>query len=348
MRIFLKKFAKFLLGIAIPLFLLFISYIYYDPFKVVNHYDSYYTSNTQNLITLNRDYVSVETFLNNNPNYHYDSFIFGNSRSRFFEMNTWSSYINSDRCFHFDASGESLYGIYKKFEFLEERQTKINNALILFDYSTLKETKNSKGHLFIKHWRLSNQSRIDFHLEFFKAYCSYRFLPAYLDFRLSGKIKDYMIKGHLLGEPEVDYNLKFNEVSFLAFEKLIKFKPTDYYNNDKMKLFYKRNSIQKFSPKVINEEQVVMLKSIKRILDKHHANFKIIINPLYDQLKIDTTDLKTLKQIFGINNVFDFSGINSITVDYKNYYEESHYRPQVSAEILKVIYSPKIKNNSNQ
>ena len=147
-----------------------------------------------------------------------------------------------------------------------------------------------------------------------------------------------MITGHLLDDTPLEYDLKFNEMRLKTFEDSIKAKPENYYNEKKMKLFFHRDSIQKYSPIVIKKEQLRMLEEINSMLKKHHANVKIVINPLYDQLKINAKDLETLKTIYGTENVFDFSGINAITNDYHNYYEESHYRPQVSAEIMKVIY----------
>src|ERR1019366_1173073 len=144
MKQFLKRFVIFISALLVPFLLALIAYLHYDPFEVVYHYDSYYVSGKPSYITLNRDFVSMETFLNNDPKYHYDSYIFGNSRVRFFEMNTWMKYIHSDKCFHFDASAETLYGIEKKIEFLDNRHNEIANAIVVLDYGTLRETTNSK------------------------------------------------------------------------------------------------------------------------------------------------------------------------------------------------------------
>ena len=108
-----------------------------------------------------------------------------------------------------------------------------------------------------------------------------------------------------------------------------------------MQKFYYRDSIQKYSPKVIGESQYRMLKEISEIFKKHKTKYKIIISPLYDQLKFNKSDVRILQMLFGDENVFDFSGINFITNDYHNYYENSHYRPHVADYIMKVIY----KNN---
>ena len=79
--------------------------------------------------------------------------------------------------------------------------------------------------------------------------------------------------------------------------------------------------------------------NIKRILDEDHTNYRILINPLYDQMKLDTNDMKVIVRVFGKENVFDFSGVNDITDDRRNFYEISHYRPQVAARMLDTAYA---------
>lgn len=44
--------------------------------------------------------------------------------------------------------------------------------------------------------------------------------------------------------------------------------------------------------------------------------------------------MEILKDIFGYENVFDFSGINEYTNDIHNYYERGHYRPILGALLL--------------
>ena len=82
-----------------------------------------------------------------------------------------------------------------------------------------------------------------------------------------------------------------------------------------------------------------MLQEIFDIFTKHKTNYKVIINPLYDQVKFNNQDLNYLIQLFGKDKVFDFSGVNKFTNDYKNYYETEHYRPTVANEVMKEIYN---------
>ena len=116
--------------VSLPVTLLLCVYVILDPFKVLYAYPSYYTSGVPCYIPCNRDFVSTETFRRYYPTNRYDSFIFGNSRSIFYEVKDWQQHIQSIHCFHFDASGESLYGICAKFRYLDRLGVGITNALI--------------------------------------------------------------------------------------------------------------------------------------------------------------------------------------------------------------------------
>jgi hypothetical protein len=50
------------------------------------------------------------------------------------------------------------------------------------------------------------------------------------------------------------------------------------------------------------------------------------------------------KELAGITDFWDFSGINSVTTNNYNYYESSHYRPFVGDMLLKVMFgAPAVK-----
>jgi hypothetical protein len=333
---------KVVIIFCLPFIILLIVYVYLDPFKVIRRYQSYYVSDVIPRVVLDRDYVSTATFDNNYSMYRYDSFIFGNSRSIFYEVKDWKPYIaETSSCFHFDASGETLYGLYKKIKYLERQNISINNALVIIDYSTLNGIEQVKmNHLSAISPQLEdNKNLISFHLCFIKAFFTPKFMIAYFDYKVSGKIRGYMTKNHLLDDRPVHYDLVTNELSYPLFERLIE--SGEYYTIERMKVFYQRDSIQSFSPVVIGEKQRNMLTDINAVFIKNRTNFKIIINPLYDQQKLNEKDILYLASLFGKERVFDFSGINELTDDYSNFYEASHYRPHVAREILQRIYSHK-------
>jgi hypothetical protein len=331
-----KRFLKKTVFYCLPLFILpVILYLIIDPFKVIYSYNEYVNTSKSYQYTQNRDYQSTTLYLKQYKKKIYDSFIFGNSRSLFYRDKTWAKYI-SGNIFHFDASGESLFGISGKLDLLKRKKVKINNALFVIDNSVLININNSDGHLFIKHPLVSNESSINFHYEMMKPFFS-KALLAYLDIYLTGIQKNYMSE---LGITQnlIELNNTSNEVRNTVYDFQIKSNPSKYYKS-RMNLFYKRDTILLFSPKVIGNEQKKLLRNISSILNENKTNFKLIISPLYDQKKLCAEDVNYLKSLFGTKNVCDFSGINSFTNDYKNYYEDSHYLPKVCDSILKKVYN---------
>ena len=92
---------------------------------------------------------------------------------------------------------------------------------------------------------------------------------------------------------------------------------------------------------VISDKASSMLSEMKAIFDRRGTDYRVIISPLYDRRKLNEADANAMRRIFGAELVFDYSGVNEFTTDFHNYYEESHYRPQVAREILKRIYEGK-------
>lgn len=337
---FLSRLFRFSLIGLIPLTIIGLLYIVFDPFKVLYNYNSFIESNSKGMVTLNQDYISTTTFVNNSEKINYNSFILGNSRSIFYQVSDWKKYLNQDdRCFHFDASSESLWALSKKIEFIDKKGDSIKNILLVLDYSVIIQDKPKSGHLFIISPTLVDNSNVfDFHKTFFSAFLSPKFFYAYIDFKISNKVKPYMRKNSLLDDDPRNYDVLTNELRFDYFENLML--EDKYYTPERLAVFYERDTInQKISPECIFENQKLIFNNIQNISRKHNTKIKIIINPLYDQLKLNQKDLDYLKILFGKENVFDFSGINKFTNDYKNYYENSHYRPHVAREIMEIVYS---------
>lgn len=339
MHKFIVKVLQFsLLGIT-PVSVVLALYLYFDPFKVLYDYESYFDNDKKVTVALNKDFVSTTTFIKNSKDIDYNSFILGNSRSIFFQISDWKQHLPADAlCYHFDASGESLWALNKKVEFIDKQGNDIENMLLILDYSILVQDKPKPGHIWIISPPLVNNSNIfEFHRTFFMAFITPRFFYAFFDYKISNKIKPYMQEGFLLDDRQRTYDYKTNELRFDYFEDLIS--RNKYYTPKRLSVFYKRDTtIQSYSPPSISENQMYMLENIYSILQKHKTDAKVVISPLYNQKKLNSADLNYLQALFGENNVFDFSGINRFTNNYENYYESSHYRPHIAKEIMKVIY----------
>jgi hypothetical protein len=335
MKLFFKNLNFFL----IPFYAIIAFYLIDDPFKVIWNYEEYYKTKQHGGIFLNKDHVSTSNYLNRYQSEKYNSFILGNSRSMFYNTDDWKLCLEGNVIpYHFDASGESIYGILKKLELLENLNQKIENALIILDYSTLSNTQSRDGHLYMTTSKLDRINTIQFQFTFFETFLNHKFFLANIDYKISG-IKNYMVKDGLMDNTSFSYNKINNQISFDEYDSLINI--NQYYTQERMSVFYSRDTIQKEAPKVIFQNQLEILNKIHLILKNHKTNYKIIINPLYDQHIINTKDFEILKEIFGKDNIHNFSGINEITNNYKNYYEDSHYRTIVCKQILNKIY----KNN---
>jgi len=334
----MKSFVSKTLFFLSPFIIGLLFYLSLDPFKVVRNYDEFYNDNDIGRVVLDKDYVSTTNFVNKYSKEKYDSFIFGNSRSMFYQVTDWKKNINpNSSCYHFDAAGETLFSLHKKITYLDNNSIPIKNTLLILDHETLNKVVSNSGHLGIVTPRLVNYNNfIDFHYTFLEAFFNTKFMFAYLDFKISNKIKPYMKEGYLIDDNKISYNPITNEFRFTDFEKLIS--KNKYYNENRLAVFYKRNSIPTYTKPAIFQTQKEILKDIYTIFLKNNTNFKIIINPLYNQEKLATEDLFFLKSTFGASSVFDYSGINEITKDYTNYYEASHYRPHIADKIMSEVY----------
>lgn len=313
-----------------------------DPFKVLWPHANYYPVSDQ-FVMLNRDVVSFEVYRKNAPVHHYDSFILGNSRSIFYPWRDWAACIGSDRVLHFDASSESLLGIDLKLRYLDGRCA-ISNCLIVLDSAALGTVTNQAGHLFTKHYLLAGGNAAAFQWKFLRAFLDRHFLTAYFDMKLRHTYKPYM--QDIFQTRVWDYDVDHNELSLdSTIEREIRTNPRAYYTS-RTNVFYPRDGVVRYSPIVVGQRQLELLSDMRNILEKHRTNYRIVISPHYNQVSLAREDLAVLRQLFGADKVFDFSGVNEFTSHVENYYEDSHYRPEVARGILREIYQGSVVNLS--
>ena len=333
----MRKFIIKLIAFFSPIVIILILFTFLDVFKVFKEYNDYYKDN---FITLNRELVCAETYRKYRDTEKYNSFIFGSSRSQAFKVKEWSKYLSLNaKPFHFDASGEGIYGISKKIEYIDELGDKIDNALIIVDRETLGQTSAREGHLFIPPTYISKKSRFEFYYTFLKAQVNPKFILAYIDYSIFKRHRKYM--GHLIEKSEfpLKTNIKNCDIWY-GYDESIKRDSIGYYKNLINKgVFYdrskKRNENNKIEIKLAEVEQ---LEKIKIILNKHNTFYKIVISPVYNQVPLEKEQEELLNKIFGEENVYNFAGKNKFTQSISNFYESSHYRPHVANEILKIIY----------
>ena len=319
---------------TIPFILVLLFSIYLDAFKVFKNYDNYFDDN---FIGLNREFVCTETYNKHRATEKFDSFIFGSSRSHAFKCQEWSKYLDEgSSAFHFDASGDGVYGVSNKVQYIDELGDSIKQALIVVDREFLIRTKNRDTHKSISPTQLSKESNFKFYFTFIKAQLNLKFIIAYLDYSLFKTHRNYM--GTFIRQSKYPFrNNKVNCDIWYGYDEHIKIDSLGYYNNLIQQKVFERTK-RSFSEYEITQLGIKQLNIIKDIFNRHNTNYKIIISPVYDQVPMENNQLQLLVQMFGIENVFNFSGENSYTEYIHNYYESQHYRPHVANDILKTIY----------
>ncbi|MGZ3861841.1 MAG: hypothetical protein ACXVPN_07685 [Bacteroidia bacterium] len=317
-------------------FLATAGYFYFDPFKVIHAYSNYSFLH----VTTNRDYISTEMFIKNRQRYNYNSFIFGSSRTLAYDPVHWKKHLTpNDSPFMFDASGETFQGVYRKIKFLDSSRVQMKNAIVILcrDASFFPP---QGGHLFIKDPRTCNDTRLSFNIAFLKAYFNPQFLLSYYTYILTGEYKPWM-RGYI-DNRNIKVDSITNKINILDQEEEITKTPGEYYAKRK-DVFYTRSGERTDTVPRINKNYERMLEEVAAIFKRQGTNYNVIISPLYEQTKFHPDDIALLKKIFG-ENLFDFSGENEFTKNIHNYYEKSHYRPNVGDSILNYIYQCKAQN----
>ncbi|GLB53027.1 hypothetical protein NBRC110019_20670 [Neptunitalea chrysea] len=305
-----------------------------DPFKIFGFQEYYATGH----IGLNRGMITTKSYNHYKDSLHFNSYIFGSSRSQAFKCKDWKPYLNANAVpFHFDASGENLRGIAQKIAYIDEQKDSLTNVLLVIDRYTLSDTQPKKGHMFIGMPCVTKASETEYYGTFLKAALTPDFLVAYADYSLFGVHRPYM--EHLV--QAYTYRHTVNHINcdiWYNADKEIAADSLEYYTqkiNDGT--FYQRTGNPDFECPVTQTE-IALLEAIKVTFTKHKTHYKIVISPTYDQIPLEENQVALLHKLFGKENVLNFSGVNYLTKAITNYYESSHYRPTVAKEILDSIY----------
>jgi hypothetical protein len=327
----LLYFTKRILIFGSPILFLAILYVFFDPFHVIYGKD-YYGSNF--LKTYNRNRISTEVFLRNNPKYQYRSFIFGSSRSSAFHTKDWSKFINDPQPFHFDAFNDNISGIAGKVKYIKKQGNKIENALLVIDNDTFSEQyEETESIVHLKDHRWQDTTNVfSYHLSFFKSFFKKQYFISYFDLKIFKKFRPYMDEFFKF---KYFYTEKSNDFLFPENIEAIRSDSIKYYSNPE---FLDRIKNPAAYDKKIKKDHLKDLKIIADIFKNDKTKCKVIISPLFDQRALNPVDLEILKIYFGKENIFDYSGVNKYTEDITNYYELSHYKPELGRVILSEIY----------
>ena len=320
------------LAIAIPLILLAGIYLWTDPFKCVHEFD------INDVDATNREYLSTELFIRNNPTYHYNSFIFSSSRGGGMNTYQWKQYLpGGAQPFLFQAWSESLTGIEMKLEYLSKHDVPIDNALLLFDIpGTFAKDQLPREALSMKHYLFTGQSKFGYNA---MQYFNFIQKPSLWVSSIKNQVHHNQVpceSDTITNDWEQDNQFNYTELPSQDSLKHC----SEMTRQTFLEKISHSNHIVSVSNPLITEQFESQLRHIKAILDAKHSDYHIIITPApcYTNPAISSEDLALLQAIFGDARVHNYSGINEMTEDYNNFSDPGHFGLRVGFMIIEDIY----------
>jgi hypothetical protein len=239
--------------------------------------------------------------------------------------------------FPYGAWNDSIDGTYERLTLVDSLSNKIDYALIIIDVDNSFIDRGPQP-LSGDHYLISKKTIPEYYL--MGALNYYRnplMVLSSIDYSLFHRKRGYM--KNFIGMGKSDIDPITNDFDVNSEKKLL----DDSVNYFKKLLpaFYKRPDEQRYAKKEINAGKINMLKKIKEIFDKRHTKYKLIISPLYDQIKLNSSDLNVLNEIFGKENVYDYAGISTKTNNIYNYTGNTHFRKKLGSILLKEVYNNK-------
>lgn len=334
MKRFLKRIVLF---IGVPLVVLLAVYLVTDPYKTLRPFSLDY------FVETNREYISTELFLRNDPKYHYNSFVFGSSRCCGINTYHWKHYLpEGARPYLFQAWGETLTGIAQKINYLDRNGNAIDHAMVLLDVpSSLGPEQLPKTVLSIKNYRFSGQPRWAYQARSFYGFVQ---KPSQWISAI-GNFVDPPVNVAFFDTITNDWDANNREADLSRQPE----KPCLKDCSPKVKsVFFKQiegktDADLRESEPLINEVLLTLLKQIKSVFDKHHTDYRIVITPAYCYANpsLNRGDRRILEDLFGVDRVYDYSGKNDLTVDYDNFSDPNHFGLCVGWQIIEDIYNSK-------
>lgn len=316
----------------VPFLPLVIIYFYYDPDMILHKYKRF----DETKVFLKEAHVGWQNYIQNRDSIDYNSFIMGNSCTMAFKTQAWEKYLNDkSKAVRFFDNAETIGGVFQKMQVLDSVGAKLDNVLVVIDRNSLIDTNplNSTNHLFSP--EVAGISRMEFNLRFLQEFLYPSRALAYAEYVITGKYSSRMSgvihNGDAIREP---YTNNFINPR----EQEISKKGESYWADHKREFRKKRINAGKEEKAVVFNAQLDLLNRMNVLCKKHNTNIKIIVGPDYYQKRINQADITKMKEIFGDEAVWDFTGINKYTVDIHNYYDPGHYRPFIGEQLLEIIY----------
>lgn len=302
---------------AITILILQIPTLIIDPYKVFGLTDF----NKKNFDP-NTRYLKIEYLLKHKQA---DAFILGSSRVNFYDVKL-ASLLSQHNYYNMTAFNDYPLTIRKKLEWLVSTR-KVNQIIIGMDYDhqAINETKDTDL-LRLEHPLISQEPRLKFYYKYTA------FQPETLILCMQSNLEK---------EVKNIFDITTGQSKLLRKDQLKLEDPTGYIASN----FKPANKVES-KTKLIKEEpkKIKSIQELRKIIDftkSKNIQTIIVVNPLnhhrFITFDIDSyaTWIRRMVEVSG--QIWDFSGINSITKNDQYYYEDTHFTKQAGDLVLDKI-----------
>ena len=310
---------------SITILILQIPTLLVDPYKVFGLTDF----NKKNFDP-NTRYLKIEYLLKNKKP---DAFILGSSRVNFYDVKL-ASLLSQHNYYNMTAFNDYPLSIRKKLEWLVANR-KVNQIIIGMDYDhqAINETEDSDL-LRQEHPLISGEPKLKFYYK-------------YTAFQPETLILS--IQSNLEKEVKNVFDVTIGQSKLLRKDELMLKDSESYIASN-----FKPATTVEGKAKLIKEEpkklkSIQELQKIIEIAKSKNIEHIIIINPLnhhrFITFDIDSYATWIRRMVTVTGQVWDFSGINSITKNDKFYYEDTHFTKQAGDLVLSKVFNKKIEQS---
>ncbi|HWR39069.1 MAG TPA: hypothetical protein VN611_06185 [Patescibacteria group bacterium] len=284
-----------------------------DPFRIFN------TGLLPHDYQVNERYAKIQ-FLEQTHG-QFDSYILGSSRSLSTDPNILEKYIPGSRFYNMGVSGGTTYDHWLHLKYFLAQGYPVRNIYLQLDPEALTDYQFDAGNYLNRHHpRVQEENRLLF---------CFSYLPILPVEYWKGKI---MLNWEGRGDKIFDVTGS-GRVIETAWEAQITADPVGY--TEQQPSFHQRTMTRTKRATEL-EKNLRTLREIRDLCQARQIRLIVFMSPpnhvTMDSVVFDDY-CQLLRGVSEISPFWDFSGYNSVTLNDRNYYEKSHYRPPV-AEML--------------
>ena len=269
--------------------------------------------------------INKFNYLEKNNNL-YDSYLIGGSRAIVFKEKELNKFTNN-QFFNYASIRSDMFDNLVTIKYLLKRQ-KVKMIILQLGVDDLYiYGENNENLLNRSHYKLIGENKYVYYFKYIFSFDLVKTISNYTSLAYFNKNKTKFVEGEFY--------------TYTVFEQQIKENPTKYFNDQFSNTTYIR--LQDYKKNKI-KENIEALREIKKLTDENNTELIVLTAPLNHLLyyKIKKEDLNLyIDQIKEVTSFWNFTTINSITLDNSNYYDHSHFRYKIANMILAKIFNYK-------